>query len=627
LQQIQRIADIFGAAEKIRRAHPVIGAEDYDSFSTGYFVGGGNTPNWLYRPPYRGSRATDEVSPLVKDPSKGDKYRILESCPFCGRRDVQVEADEAEIRIRLVCPSCGELPVYISDDEIYRYLPTFIVGTLDKMTAAGWRFHFRHIFGQVSHRCPDHGYLSGGKCLYAGVGNKCKRSPSEYVQVSLDDPTPSIFVQDELHLVKESLGCYDSHYETFLDHLEEVLTNGKKRPKIIAATATISDPKRQVRHLYMRDGSYFPSRGPERRESFYYKENEKDVARFIVGILPHNRTRLFAVQELLFLQQLMVRKWERDPRDLVTTGIFETKQAARAALKDYSVALSYNLMKMQGDAVGSAVKRVLNQKMRSLGMREIRVQSMTGDVTFEQVKRVLEMMQTKDDGIRVDLITATSMISHGVDINALNFMVFQGMPSSTAEYVQAYSRVGRFYPGVVVVVFDHMRERDLSHYKYFRNYHNLSDLLIEPVPINRWAKFSIDRTLPGLFCGSIMNYFDLYAQSKGARKGGLHMTKGFASAINDGIIDEDAILKFLLDSYRVEDDEMGEYFKKIIESSVRQYVGKLMTPTTSQFIANALPTPPLRSLRDTDIQVRIATTDKSYDPMTNVSSSKRWVSE
>jgi hypothetical protein len=124
-----------------------------------------------------------------------------------------------------------------------------------------------------------------------------------------------------------------------------------------------------------------------------------------------------------------------------------------------------------------------------------------------------------------------------------------------------------------------------------------------------------------------MNYFDLYAQSKGARKGGLHMTKGFASAINDGIIDEDAILKFLLDSYRVEDDEMGEYFKKIIESSVRQYVGKLMTPTTSQFIANALPTPPLRSLRDTDIQVRIATTDKSYDPMTNVSSSKRWVSE
>jgi hypothetical protein len=624
LQQIQRIADVFGSAEMRRREHRVIGGAGYDPFSTGYFVGGKNTPNQLFKSSFEEEgNGEDVIASLIKDPRRGDKYRILESCPYCGRKEIRVRADEPRTRILLECPKCGELPIYISDDEIYRYLPTFIIGTLDKMTAAGWRRHFRHIYGQVSQRCPDHGYVSGGWCMYRSK-SRCSRKPEEYMPVTLTDPTPSLIIQDEMHLIRESLGCYDSHYETFIDHLQESLADGK-RAKIIGATATISSPRRQLSHLYMRDGSYFPSRGPNKRESFYYKEESERVARFIVGVLPHNRTRLYAVQEMLLCQQMMVQRWEDDTGELVRLGLFKNEGEARVALKDLSVALSYNLKKMQGDAVSGAIRRMINPELRKSGKREIRVQAMTGDVTFEQVKRVLSMLETKDGGREVDVITATSMISHGVDLDSLNFMIFQGMPTSTAEYIQAYSRVGRKYPGIAFVVYDHMRERDLSHYKYFRNYHNLADLFVESVPINRWAKFSVETTLPGIFTGAIMNYFDLQAQERGATRG-IYMTSSFAAAINDGIIQEDDIVKFVLKSYRAGEEE-GDYFKQVIERSVRAYVGELLKQTKNTFVPLAMPVKPLMNLRDTDVQVRISTTEKSYYPMMSVSATNWGVSE
>ena len=617
LQQIQRIADIFGSAEKIRRQHEVIGQPGYDSFSTGYFVGSANTPNRLYYPGYEGRGEIDEISPLIQDSRRGDRYKILERCPFCGAKSIEVVGDLAAVRIRLVCSDCSEtLPIFISDDEIYRYLPTFVIGTLDKMASAGWRYHFRHLFGQVTHRCPDHGYLSGGRCLYGGANNLCNREPAEYSPVFLDDPTPSILIQDEMHLVRESLGCYDSHYETFLDRLELELTKGTKRLKIITATATISNTDTHLYHLYSRRGAEFPSRGPNPSESFYYEEDPQKIARIVVGVMPHNKTMLHAVLDILHQHAREIRNWRRDPSELIVRGIFASYEEALEAITDYSVAISYNLMKMQGDAVSHSVRTMINPQLRKEGLGEINAQAMTGDVTFEQVRRVLGALETRQTAGGVDLITATSMISHGVDINSLNFMAFQGMPSSTAEYIQAYSRVGRRYPGIVFVVFNQARERDGSHYKYFHNYHHLSNLLIEPVPINRWAKFSIDRTLPGIFCASIMTYFEPLVQTMGHRR--LYMTDDFADAINKGLVTEDQILDFILNSYYVADSDMGGHFANVIRTKVREYMGELTAPGTNRFIAMALSDKPLTNLRDTDVQIEISRTPESYEPMERV---------
>ena len=40
-------------------------------------------------------------------------------------------------------------------------------------------------------------------------------------------------------------------------------------------------------------------------------------------------------------------------------------------------------------------------------------------------------------------VNATSIVSHGVDIDEWNCMVFDGMPRSTSEYIQALSRIFR----------------------------------------------------------------------------------------------------------------------------------------------------------------------------------------
>ena len=60
------------------------------------------------------------------------------------------------------------------------------------------------------------------------------------------------------------------------------------------------------------------------------------------------------------------------------------------------------------------------------------------------------------------------MLSHGVDINRLNVMVMLGLPLATAEFIQTTSRVGRTYPGLVIVLHKIGRERALKAYAKVR---------------------------------------------------------------------------------------------------------------------------------------------------------------
>ena len=61
----------------------------------------------------------------------------------------------------------------------------------------------------------------------------------------LKDPAPTLFIQDEMHLMTESLGTFDAHYESFINYYAKELLPPTQRKQIrfVGATATISMSK------------------------------------------------------------------------------------------------------------------------------------------------------------------------------------------------------------------------------------------------------------------------------------------------------------------------------------------------------------------------------------------------
>ncbi|MDE6285085.1 MAG: helicase SNF2, partial [Bacilli bacterium] len=204
VQQVQRVSNILAEAEKIRRKNIPIG----ENFSLGYFVGEHNTPNSIKEGK---KQSIEEMSQSELD----EKYKLLDVCPFCGNQDVHVAYDKEKNSLVHICStsncsSYGNIPLYMVDEDVYRFLPSVIISTVDKMTAIGLNARFHNLLCGAEYKCPRHGYTDKLKCWETN----CDCTKSEYQRVHMKDPAPSLFIQDELHLIKESLGTYDGHYET-----------------------------------------------------------------------------------------------------------------------------------------------------------------------------------------------------------------------------------------------------------------------------------------------------------------------------------------------------------------------------------------------------------------------------
>jgi superfamily II DNA/RNA helicase len=543
-QQLQRVADILASAEKVRSNE--IGG-DADAFSVGYYVGDRNTPNKLVDI-YNGRNV---LSQIEASPEFGKKWQILQICPFCGNSTIKIKADQERIRLIHFCESCiRELPIYISDTEIYRYLPTIIVSTIDKMVTIGIQPNFRNILGKAHYKCKTHGFAPTNKCIEDSCSDR-----NNLEQITYDfDMSPSLLIQDEIHLLKESFGTLDSHYETGLDQLVLENTNGKKNLKVICSSATVSkDYENEIGQIYQRDIVKFPI-----NYEIFSKRIKDKPQRIIVGLMPHSRTLINAIEKVL----------TETLKSLNDKALLLSNDSSLLDL--YRVVLTYHNKKDDANALNRSVTTRISKDLEDAKYPPFGKHKLTGDEPFDKIKDV--MGQIEGNNFTGTLI-ATSLVSHGIDLGQLNTMIFMGMPGNNAEYIQALSRVGRKLTstGIVFVLFNPWRERDQSYYTNFSKFHELIEFVIEGTPINRWAEDAVKITLPGLFCSYIYNL--------AASKPGLEdviKPFWFADHYEKKDITKDEILNFLNKSYRVSESPDPGRFSELIDQQVDKMISQII---------------------------------------------------
>jgi len=120
-----------------------------------------------------------------------------------------------------------------------------------------------------------------------------------------------------------------------------------------------------------------------------------------------------------------------------------------------------------------------------------------------------------DEADCIDVLLATSMISVGVDINRWGLMAVMGQPISTSEYIQATSRVGRQYPGLVAVILNHTKSRDRSHYESFKEYHSLLYRQVESTSLTPFAGQARKRALHAVHVGLMRHLYPEFHDNTG----------------------------------------------------------------------------------------------------------------
>jgi len=613
LQQTQRTADAITMAELVRRNHPDprLSGRGVAGFAVGYFVGKASTPNELV-PPRPGEVPDPEWSTATDDEARQQWKRLIR-CPSCHTDTVRVEFDPQSVRMihRCTQSNCGFpnglIPVYVVDNEIYRFLPAVIVGTIDKLAGVGNQRKFSLIMGMVDGRCSVHGYYKGICCQ-----KECTDRSRLNRQVPTGLSGPTLFIQDELHLLKEGLGTFDSHYETFTQSLLREI--GHAMPlKLVASSATIEAFARQVEHLYGRSQAcarVFPGPGPTLQQSFY-AETLDYPQRMFVGIIPHNKTIFNAILELVQYYHEAVQNLQRMPigepnpyGGQVTPGT----QAWLALLDLYATSLTYFLSLRELSSIHTDLENAVNSDLAANGYRPLNLTELTGSTSASDVSRILAQLETPllPLGTAPDAVLATNMVSHGVDVDRFNAMIFYGMPRQNAEYIQSSSRVGRAHVGIIFDCLHPARERDQSHYAYYSKYHEFMGQLVEPVAINRWSKFSIERTLPGLFMAVLLQLISNRSGQSNPNR--YYMLDFVKRQISDGAITANDFVPLLEEAYQVigQDAAGPVEFRDKIRQLVQRFLDQILAASTQQpFVSGALVPQPMSSLREVDEQLEV----------------------
>jgi len=600
LQQARRTFATMGAAEEVRylRNHPG------EPFSLGFWVGSSNTPNWHINEGYSDVPTEKDIPPSdeskYKDiqPYKGARERWLKitTCPFCESKGGNMLAlrrhsgdganalghfctapkEKCAWNARFTTPT--PLPFYIVDEDIYSLAPSVLLGTIDKLAALGQnQGTIRKFFG-IFGFAPL--IKNGSERLYTPFKfNEWDGHPGSSTrglfpvfssgEKRFFDPFPSLLIQDEAHLLDESLGTFAGLFESALeaafDQLSPLLkglldyepnSTARRKIKVIAASATVAEPHRQMRNLYQRPTTVqFPYPGPDLYHSFYATPKQPDSssddaervtipennvelrshwARVYCSILTNGHRHTVAMASVLGHYHLAVtvlyeRLRSEDPAQQkqareeliqwVTPGALNTQHVRLLASADietlltlvdlHRISLTYVTNKKGGDQVIDTEKVQFEKLHKASGFDEqvLASELISGAVSAADIQEIIRRAEQRvspneafpdlNDTLRS--IIATSAISHGVDVEEFNAMFFAGMPSDIAQYIQASSRVGRTHVGFSLLVPVPQRYRDRFVLEIHDIFHRFLERMILPAAVDRWAEKALVRVMPSFF--------------------------------------------------------------------------------------------------------------------------------
>lgn len=505
LDQLSRAATLICALELERQ-------QDVDKlgewpFEIGLWVGKAATPNRMGAKGDNDRESARATTIAFKNDDRKPSPIPLENCPWCNTKFKAISFNlvpnpdyPTDLRITCINKKCAftrdnPLPILAVDEPIYRRLPCFMIATVDKFAAMPWTGEVGAFFGRVQRHDKN------------GFYGPCNPSSGQPLASGNLLP-PDLVIQDELHLISGPLGTMVGLYETALDELSARQVDGQKiRPKIIASTATVRRAENQIRALFnRRQVDIFPPPGPDRRNSFFAEVHtpEQSNARLYVGIAAQGRSpkviMLKTYLALLGAAQKAFKTAKADPSNpadpfMTLLGYFNSLRelgGARRLIEDEvgNRLMGYADRQRVGEADGLFDNRKIATDVVELTSR------VSTDKVSEAKRRLALPFSEKD---RVDVAIATNMISVGLDITRLGLMVVYGQPKTSAEYIQATSRVGRDHerPGLVVTLLNIHKPRDRSHYERFAAYHESFYRNVEATSVTPFSPRALDRGLAG----------------------------------------------------------------------------------------------------------------------------------
>jgi hypothetical protein len=542
VQQAQRLARLLAHAELIRRAEQVEGAP----FEIGFWVGGGNTPNRTEArsgvvldelsmiPAWNAPQAQDEVA-LLDGTAPGERgyaaanaaWNKLPTCPFC-RSETKTALrlfPEERNRLGILClnRACDwnaahrgksrpvPLPFLLTDSDIYRRAPSVLLGTIDKLALIGQNTHtIDDIAGMLGMaRAVERGEVgllanpTGQDLATVGSDHTDRVAPAFDGGVELFyDPFPSLIVQDEMHLLEESLGTFGGIFETglfaWMRRLAPLLgprvarlpgaPDRPRLPHVIGATATVSDAAKHARALYQLKVRQFPHPGPALHSTFYsgmagfaeagpaaaraevltsggHLPRDRELAapwgRLHASIMTNGRLHTVTTISVLAAHAATITRWQRD------LSSPESIRRERAAIEiEESVSNApYSEGRRQAVAAARAAGR-FDQLAALVDLHRIELTYVTNKKGGDQILAALvpeahEAHATMGDAYRLALFM-TELISGGVDIASIQRVIeaaespFDPMEDDISQALRVIVATSAISHGVDVEAFNAM---------------------------------------------------------------------------------------------------------------------------------------------------------------------------